>query len=100
MWILWTMTLKSTVLPVSGSTVCGEWQRTQSLTSWREPPCAESGLWQVLQAEFAISSQTSVTVGAVGHEVLLDVVVVVLVLDAGHVARRVDAERRRDRRVS
>ena len=61
MWILWIITLKSTVLPVSGSVVCGEWHRTHSLTSWREPPCAESGLWQVLQALFEIMSQT------VGH---------------------------------
>ena len=44
MWILWIITLKSTVLPVSGSTVCGLWQVTQSLTSCREPPCADSGL--------------------------------------------------------
>src|SRR4029077_13980135 len=48
MWILWIITLKSTVLPVSGSVVCGWWQRAQSLTSWREPPCAPSGSWQLL----------------------------------------------------
>src|ERR1041385_8503866 len=42
LWILWIMTLKSTVLPVSGSVVCGWWHSAQSLGSRRDPPCAAS----------------------------------------------------------
>ncbi len=61
MWILWTMTLKSTVFPVSGSTVCGWWQVTQSLTSCREPPCADRRSWHWLQAAFVVLSHVSVT---------------------------------------
>ena len=60
-WILWIRTLKSTVLPVSGSVVWGLWQVTQSFTSMRDPPWAESGLWQVLQAACGISSHFCVT---------------------------------------
>ncbi len=66
MWILWIITLKSTVLPVSGSVVWGEWHRTHSLTSWREPPWAESGLWQALQDPFVSTSHVCVTGAPLG----------------------------------
>ena len=42
MWILWIMTGKLTVFPVSGSEVCGVWHRTHISTPRREPPWAES----------------------------------------------------------
>src|SRR5262245_3362435 len=37
-WILWISTLKSRLLPVSGSMVCEVWQSTQYFTSRRFPP--------------------------------------------------------------
>ena len=42
MWILWTITGKSTVLPVSGSVVCGVWQSTHISMPRRDPPCADN----------------------------------------------------------
>ena len=53
-------------------------------------------MWHVLQAEFGEFVPDLGHRGAARDEVLLDVVVVVLVLDSGHVAGRIDAERRRD----
>ena len=47
--------------------VCGVWHMTQSLTSWREPPWAEMGLWQRLQAFAALMfAHFSVTGAASG----------------------------------
>ena len=37
-WILWNMTLKSSVLPLFGSTLPGLWQVTHRRGSWRGPP--------------------------------------------------------------
>ncbi len=61
MWILCTITFMSTVFPVSGSTVCGWWHVTQSLTSCREPPWADRTSWHSLHAAFVVLSQVSVT---------------------------------------
>jgi hypothetical protein len=60
-WIRCTIAGKSTVLPVSGSEVCGEWQSTQSATSRRCPPWAESGLWQPLHDSVFTTSRTVLT---------------------------------------
>ena len=96
MWILWIITLKSTVLPVSGSVVWGEWHRTHSLTSWREPPCAESGIVAGVAGAVRDHVPDRGHGRAVGDEVILDVGVVVLADDGGGGARGVDPESRRD----
>ena len=72
---------------------CGVWQRTQSLTSWRDPPWAESGIVAVVAGAVAIMSQVRSRL-RVGTKIVFDVGVVVLSDDRGQVAGRVDAERR------
>ncbi len=49
MWILWNITLKSSVLPLEGSIELGLWHTTQYFTSVRAPPCQASTWWQFLQ---------------------------------------------------
>ena len=61
LWIRWIMTFRSNDSPVSLSECWGWWQRTQSLTLRRWPPCRASGLWQLLQAvSVLIAFQTGV----------------------------------------
>ena len=74
MWILWIITSKSMLLPVSGSTVCtplppGLWHMMHSGTIRRAPPCAASGSWQRLQFAVAIRSCVFVTCEPFGTNV-------------------------------
>ena len=69
MWILWIITGMSSVLPVSGSMVCGGWQRTHTSTL-----CGPSAVQvQVIVALVAGRGPDHVArhghLRAVGHEV-------------------------------
>ena len=92
-WILCVITGMSTVLPVSGSIVCGVWHRLQISMVFREPPCSPSETWQWLQVAVAISSRTTVTCRAAGHEVIGVVVVLRAHVELGQVPRAVHADR-------
>ena len=61
MWMECAITLRSSVLPVYGSLVCGVWHRTQSRTSRRSPPWPESGLWQPFHVAVSTTSRCTVT---------------------------------------
>src|SRR6516165_3010525 len=66
MWILWIITSKFRLLPVSGSTVWTPspprlWQVMQRGTIRRAPPWAERGSWQRLQLLVAMMSWVLVT---------------------------------------
>ena len=61
MWILWISTGMSWVCPVSGLTVCGVWQRMQTSTVRREPPCPISGSWHWLHAAVLTTERLVVT---------------------------------------
>src|ERR1035438_10377084 len=60
MWILWTNTFISTVLPVSGLTVCGWWHMMQRSMPMREPPWKESASWHLLQLAVRTTSRVLV----------------------------------------
>src|ERR1051326_1564753 len=68
-WILCTITLKSTVLPVSGSVVCGVWHRTHNSTLRRAPPWADSGSWHLLQVSVFTTSRVAPTFEPSGTKV-------------------------------
>lgn len=59
-WILWTMTLKSTVLPVSGSLDCGWWHNTHWLGLVQRPPCPLRVRWHVLHAPSLTTSRVAI----------------------------------------
>ncbi len=70
MWILWTITVMSIVLPVSGFVFCttvlpivyaGEWHRMQLSMPLRDPPWNDRSSWHLLQDSVTITCRVRFT---------------------------------------
>ncbi len=57
MWSLWINTLKSRLLPVFGSEVCGWWHMMQRAVPTREPPWNDMMSWHLLQSASRTTSR-------------------------------------------